>query len=149
MNILFICSANRCRSVMAEAMIKKMTSDIQEPQIEVKSAATFFRNDSAPAMENAVTVMIERGIDISSHRAQTITSELVDWADLILTMTAAQKQHIKVNFIGAEGKTHLITEYAGMEGDVFDPVLSGIQEYRECATQLESLLSKILQTLTE
>jgi protein-tyrosine-phosphatase len=64
---------------MAEAIFKQMVNDIQVPgeKIVVKSAGTFFRNDGAPAMENAVLVMEERGLDISSHRAQSINDNLV------------------------------------------------------------------------
>lgn len=149
MKILFICSANRCRSPMAEAMFKQITSDIQEPKIEVKSAATFFRNDKAPAMENAVIVMSEHGIDISSHRAQSINIDLIDWSDLILTMTATHKQYIDTNFANAGDKVYLLTEYVGEKGDIFDPVLSGIEVYRECVVQLEDLLGKLKQKIME
>jgi protein-tyrosine-phosphatase len=143
--VLFICSANRCRSPMAEAIFKQMVNDNhrQGNSIEIKSAGTFYRTDGAPAMENAVVVMAERGLDISSHRAQSMSDALVDWADLILTMTAEHKKHIETNFVNARGKVHLLTEYAGAQGDIFDPVFSGIDAYRECATQLESLLGKI------
>jgi protein-tyrosine phosphatase len=72
-----------------------------------------------------------------------MSDALVDWADLILTMTSTHKQHIETNFINARGKGHLLTEYAGEQGDIFDPVYSGIEAYRECATQLEGLLGKI------
>ncbi|HEX9897475.1 MAG TPA: low molecular weight protein arginine phosphatase [Dehalococcoidales bacterium] len=151
MKVLFVCSANRCRSAMAEAIFRRMVSDYHdtENKMEIKSAGTFFRNDGAPAMENAVAVMAERGLDISSHRAQTITGELVDWADLILTMSAAHKQYIETNFANARGKVHLLTEYTGAQGDIFDPVVSGIEAYRECAIQLESLLGKLKQKMTE
>ena len=97
--VLFVCSANRCRSPMAEAIFKQMDNDNhrQGNSIEIKSAGTFFRTDGAPAMENAVVVMAERGLDISSHRAQSINDVLVDWSDLVLTMTSTHKQHIETN----------------------------------------------------
>jgi hypothetical protein len=44
---------------------------------------------------------------------------------------------------------HLLTEYAGEQGDIFDPVFSGIEAYRECATQLEGLLGKIKLKMAE
>ena len=151
MKILFVCSANRCRSPMAEAMFKQMVKDIQVPgeKIEVKSAGTFFRNDGAPAMEHAVTVMNEHGLDISSHRAQTINDNLIDWADLILTMTTKHKEYIETNFVNSRRKVQLLTEYAGAQGDIFDPVMSGIEVYRECVIQLEYLLGKVKQKITE
>jgi protein-tyrosine-phosphatase len=149
--VLFVCSANRCRSAMAEALFKHMVSDNNgsENMIGVKSAGTTFRTDEAPAVENAVAVMAERGLDIRSHRAQTVNNTLVDWADLILTMTAEHKQHVETNFSNAHGKVHLLTEYAGAQGDIPDPVFSGIDAHRECATYLESLLYKIKLKMTE
>jgi protein-tyrosine-phosphatase len=151
MKVLFVCSANRCRSAMAEAIFRRMVSANHdaENKIEIKSAGTFFRNDGAPAMENAVTVMAERGLDISAHRVQSITGELVDWAELILTMSAAHKQYIETNFVNSQRKVQLLTEYTGAQGDIFDPVTSGIEAYRECAIQLEDLLGKLKQKMTE
>jgi protein-tyrosine-phosphatase len=145
MRILFVCSANRCRSPMAEAIFRQMVRDNHWTgnNIEIKSAGTFFRTDGAPAMENAITVMAEHGLDISSHRAQSVNGNLLDWADLILTMTATHKEYIESNFTNTRGKVHLLTEYTGTQGDIFDPVYSGINEYRECANQLESLLGKL------
>ncbi len=143
--VLFVCSANRCRSAMAEAIFKHMISDNNEVEnmIEVKSAGTTFRTDEAPALENAVAVMAERRLDISLHHAQTVNDTLVDWADLILTMTGEHKQHVETKFGNARGKVYLLTEYAGAQGDIPDPKLSGIDAHRECANYLENLLGKI------
>jgi protein-tyrosine-phosphatase len=143
LNILFVCNANRCRSAMAEAIFRQMVRDIRRPKIEVKSAGTILRYDSVPASENAIAVMRERGLDISSHRTQSVDNELIDWADLILTMTDHQKQYIDINFVRGREKVHLITEYAGMGGDIPDPILAELDEYRECVDQLEDVLRKL------
>ena len=51
----------------------------------VHSAGTMAWNASPPS--EAVTVMDEMGIDISSHRARPLSVELVDGADVVLGMT--------------------------------------------------------------
>ncbi len=147
MNILFVCSANRCRSPMAEALFKQMVKDIHRPDIEVQSAGTIQRYDRIPASENAIAVMKERGLDISSHRTQPVDHELIDWADLILTMTDRQKETIDTNFVKSRKKVHLVTEYAGMSGDIPDPILAELDEYRECVAQLEDVLEKLKQKI--
>lgn len=62
--VLFLCTGNSCRSQMAEGLARHLKSDL----LEVSSAGT------APQRLNpdAVRVMQEIGIDISSHRAKSV-----------------------------------------------------------------------------
>src|SRR5213593_3311393 len=74
----------------------------------------------------------ERGLDLSGHRAQLLTREMVDAADLILTM--ARHHRARVDELGGEGHVFVLGEYAGREGDdaeVSDPFGGDLDVYRD------------------
>lgn len=66
--VLFLCSANSCRSQIAEALLRTMSKG----SIEVYSCGL----DIKPLDPMAVEVMDEIGIDISSQRSKDITEYL-------------------------------------------------------------------------
>lgn len=79
MKILFVCVGNTCRSQMAEGFAREFGAG----RIEVRSAGT-----SAAGMVNRSTIeaMREIGIDISGHSSDQLTSEMIDWADCVVTL---------------------------------------------------------------
>ena len=62
LKVLFLCTGNSCRSQMAEGWAKKLKSDV----IESYSAGI----ETHGLNPNAVKVMAEAGVDISSHRSK-------------------------------------------------------------------------------
>ncbi|WP_434578555.1 arsenate reductase ArsC [Thermoanaerobacterium thermosaccharolyticum] len=76
--VAFICVANSCRSQMAEGFAKHYGSDV----LEVYSAGTHLAEKVNP---NAVEVMKEVGIDISSHRPKLL-DEIPQKVDILITM---------------------------------------------------------------
>jgi len=95
MNVLFVCTANSARSQMAEGLARhKGRWD------GVASAGT------APTQVNpiAVEVMGEIGIDISSHYSKPLTRDLIDWADVIITLCGDARDNCPVL---PPGKRHL------------------------------------------
>jgi len=102
------------RVVLLERALKERGLDLT-----VSSAGTGAW-DGAPASEGAYLVGLERGLDLSGHRARLLTRELVDQADLILTM--ARHHRARVDELGGEGKVFVLGEYAGKGSDeVSDP----------------------------
>lgn len=79
MKILFVCVGNTCRSQMAEGFARKYGAG----RAEVRSAGT-----SAAGVVNRSTMeaMKEVGIDISGHTSDQLSSEMVDWADVVVTL---------------------------------------------------------------
>ncbi len=69
MRVLFLCTGNSCRSQMAEGWARHLKGD----QIEAFSAGIETHGLNA----NAVRVMAEAGVDISSHRSKNV-AELKD-----------------------------------------------------------------------
>jgi protein-tyrosine-phosphatase len=132
---------------MAEAMLRQAISAAGLSNIEVSSAG-IGATDGTPASEGAYLVLLERGLDLSGHRARLLTRQLVDEADLILTMG---RSHLgRVRELGAGGRAYLLGEYAGRDGDrveVRDPYGEEIDQYRETYLQLADLLPSMLSRL--
>lgn len=149
MKILFVCSGNTCRSPMAEVLMRRAAAEHQLAEVSVQSAGTGAL-EGAPASEGSYLVTLEAGLDLSRHRAQQLTVELIEWADLILTMS---RSHLaRVEGMGGDGKSWLLTEYGG-QGDgtaeVSDPFGADVEVYRHTFEQLESLVASAARRLAD
>jgi arsenate reductase len=76
LRILFVCIENAGRSQMAEAFAKKYG-------IHASSAGTLPSSQINPVVAQ---VMKEKGIDISSANPKMLTAEMIQEADLVVTM---------------------------------------------------------------
>lgn len=76
--LYFLCTGNSCRSQMAEGFGKKYLSD----KYEVHSAGI----EAHGLNPKAVKAMSEVGIDISHHTSNVIDSELLNNADMVVTL---------------------------------------------------------------
>jgi len=78
-----------------------------------------------------------------------LTSELVDGADVILTMA---RSHLgRVRELGAGGRAHLLGEYVGRTGEaseVADPYGAELDQYRATARELAGMIPAVLTRLS-
>src|SRR5215470_6453866 len=141
MHVLFVCTGNTCRSPMAAALLQHaLETRGLTAQVTVASAGTGAW-DGAPASEGAYLVALERGVDLSSHRARLLTRELVSSADLILVMS---RHHVvRVAELGGADRVHLLSEFAGKSGgatEVTDPFGGELEDYRVTLSELRDLV---------
>ena len=139
-DVLFVCTANICRSPMAAGLFKKMLKEI-DPQGEwrVESAGTWGL-DGEPAAAGSLAVMENKGIDISDHRARSVTQDLLQAFDLILTMESGQKESMRMEFSEFSDKIFLLSEMVNQKQDVDDPYGGVFSEYKHAADEIEEYL---------
>ena len=94
MNILFVCTGNTCRSAMAAAIMDKIAVE-NDLDVFIESAG-IFAEDGQGASENAIKALMKYGIDLSGHRTQPVTEDLIKQCDLILTMTEGTSKYLSL-----------------------------------------------------
>lgn len=142
MKILFVCSANACRSPMAEGIARRLLREGGIKSITVESAG-LDAIDGAPAAEEAIEVMKARGVDISSHRSKPFSPHLRR-KDMVLTMTKSQKERILARHPHLAGRVFMLEEYAkNRPVDIPDPYRGGMS-YEQAADEIESAVRLVL-----
>ena len=148
-HILFVCTGNTCRSPMAAAFAVRLA---RERGLDVRVSSAGLCAAAAPASAQAVQVMAEQGISLAGHRAQPLSQALCDRAEIILTMTAAQRNTILHQFIGTKDKTFLLSggaEAAAKAADVADPFGGGLEEYRRSRDEIAECVRRIFEKWRE
>lgn len=138
--ILVICTANICRSAMAQGLLRqRLAEEGLAGKCEVLSAGVM-AVEGQPASGNAVAALAERGIDIADHRARPLERGMIEAADIILTMQEAHRRAVFSMQPGALRKTFLLSEMAGEDADIEDPYGLPLEAYRSCADELCRLI---------
>lgn len=145
-NVLFVCTGNTCRSVLAQAFLKEIGETLagENRFIEAFSAGVSTIK-GLKASDEALDVLHNYGIDFRGHRSSRVTPELVQQAHYIFTMTHGQKDLLLKNFPAAEGKVWLLKEYAdGNSAEISDPFGEGQAAYRQAAAEIREAINRIV-----
>ena len=139
-SILFVCSANQCRSPMAEVLFRRLLEEKGEADEWRVESAGVWAYDGARATTNAQKVMAKRGLDLSRHLSQPASSTLLKQFDLTLVMEQEHKMALQDQNPQLADRIYLMREIAGQEGDFADPVGGSLNRYRAAADELGMLI---------
>lgn len=145
--ILFVCTGNTCRSIMAEGIFNNIVANKHlEEQFEAISAG-MLAFDGEHASINALKVLKAWNIDISYHSSKRITQEQIFAAHLILTMKKEQKNMLLAMYPSVT-EVYTLKEYAQQSTeDVADPYGGDEQVYLKCALELKDAIQKVIERL--
>ena len=137
--ILIVCTGNTCRSPMAAALARKYM-----PWAEVLSAGTA-TVAGLPASIGAMDAMQQMGLSIDDHVSRPLNQYLLDEADLVLTMTEDHNRAI-LNFMPEiADKVFTLGEFAGVAKSIPDPFGKSVEEYVQCAKDIEVLIQAVAE----
>lgn len=94
--VLFLCTGNSCRSQMAEGWARHLGGE----WLEARSAGI----EAHGKNPRAIAVMAEAGVDISPQESTRLTPDMLEWADLVVTVCGHADEHCPVLPAGTQKK---------------------------------------------
>ena len=150
--ILFVCTGNSCRSVMATGLMEQLLQRAGVDAVQVESAGIFAVEGMGPTRETNRTLQ-RAGVDCSSHRARALSVEMAEAADLIFVMEQFQAEEVVRRIPKASGKVHLLKPYGlppaevGTSPNIPDPIGKPLEVYEVCFADIQTAIQRIAKSL--
>jgi len=143
--VLFVCTGNSCRSVMAEGLLKRRLKEKGRDEVEVLSAGIMMAGGLS-ATEETRELLKREGIDVSGHRSQRLTREMIKKSDLILAMERLHEEGILSLAPEVKNRVFLLKEFAKIDDDnlnIHDPIGRSVEFYARTFAVIQEAVERI------
>ena len=134
-NILYLCTGNSCRSQIAEGWTRQLGGD----RVEVQSAGI----EAHGKNPRAIRIMQEAGIDISGQESIIVSDEMLNLADVVVTVCGHAQEQCPVLPAGVKKVHWPLTDPAKATGND-NEIMS---EFRATRDEVENRVRNILNSL--
>jgi protein-tyrosine-phosphatase len=169
-HIVFVCTGNAARSVMAGAILAAHVVDAEVEQVEITTAGTHVVEGMPMSWRTRDALA---GLDVSApgHRSLQLRDEHVDTADLVVGLAREHVEYVRRTHPDAAGKTATLRRLArdlppgtdplaarvatlGLATtdleeweDVVDPAGGDLPEFEACAQEIRDLIAALAPAL--
>ena len=141
-NIIIVGTNNTGRSFMAEAVLQQlcMENGMEDVDVISRGLVVLFPEPIHPM---AAEVVGEAGYLITDFRASKLLNEEVEEADLLITITADEKERVLTDFseeLGEKTEVYTLSELAGEQGGIPNPYGKEKEDYECCFVTIRRMM---------
>jgi protein-tyrosine phosphatase len=146
--VLFVCTANVCRSPMAAAIFNALAEERDLP-FRAESAGTAAL-EGRSLDPNAIVALEETGVYPEAHRARQVRETMIEESGLVLAMSAKHAAALHRLCSNQARKIHALPQYATgtySEEGVPDPYGHTMIAYRSSVRQLYEYVERVVNRI--
>lgn len=139
-SVLFVCTANRFRSPLAEIMFRSVLQASNKNESWTVDSAGTWTSPGLPVLPAVAVIARQYDLDLTQHRSKEVTEEILSAHDLILVMESGHKEALLHEFSRQKEFIHLLSQVAdGRAYNIPDAIYS-VESMMEVGRDLYKLI---------